>query len=1004
MLRERKTKQQSPGKSHSIFLRILMPLCILVVLDAFLLIMVLQAAGVLRQLNQNSFDLFKKQVDNRQSFLSNQMTRRWMQLDELSQQINRRTLALADAGKLDINHLDSSPKDSSVLILDIVDSLIAELYSKQVSGIYVAFNTQDLQADAEAGNYQEKTGIYIRDNDPLSAASDKYADLLLECAPVSVVQSLSLSTDSNWEQRFKFSEERPYESWLTEPYTVASQTGLSASDCGLWSIRHDAGGQAALSYTIPLILPQSRVYGVLGVELLPSYLSNQMPTAELDEKGVYGLLMTEDSLAEGLSGGTLCMVNDRSGLFQAGDQLEFSPSKCGGYTIGRGNTEFTLSLTGLTLYNRNAPFENQHWYVLGAVPTNSLFAFTSQVKTMLLITVLLMLSFGTYGAFYASWHISRPITALRRELEDSWDKGVPHLSATGISEVDDFAEQITSLSRDVVNSSRRFLSIMEMSSIDMGGYELDESSGFLFVTDNFFPLFGMEAHIAQGMTPEQFRQRMDAILSSVDTEPASGGGYICAISQSGGNPRYIHIQETRVETRRIGVAEDVTTQILERKRIEHERDYDLLTGICNRRAFYRTGAQLLCDREQLGVAVAVMVDLDNLKSMNDTYGHEWGDRYIMAGAQCIQQNVSEHSLIARVSGDEFSLLLYGFESQTEAREAVYRLQRGFQESCFVLPDGRMKPVGASGGFCFAEQACWDLKELMKHADFAMYTVKHTTKGAFGEFNPDEYQSSEIHQKKVRAFKRVLEEVNIRYVYQPIVDARTGKLFACEALLRVLDGDIANTEEFLRIARSENKLDVIEHLTWYHALSGFQHLLDIQAVPRDAKIFINSQVSRLLNPEEQQMLIRQFGSIRQNTVMEIVETDDAPLRLNQLQNRELELFAQEFALDDFGTGYNNEKNLLELMPQYLKLDMALVRNVHKHADRQLLIKGLITFAHQQNILVLAEGVETLQELGCLLDLQVDLLQGFLLARPTEIPGEINPEAVKRIQSFSCQAVF
>ena len=151
-------------------------------------------------------------------------------------------------------------------------------------------------------------------------------------------------------------------------------------------------------------------------------------------------------------------------------------------------------------------------------------------------------------------------------------------------------------------------------------------------------------------------------------------------------------------------------------------------------------------------------------------------------------------------------------------------------------------------------------------------------------------------------------------------------------------------------------------------------------------------------------MKQFGSIRQNTVMEIVETDDAPARLNQLQNKEAELFAPEFALDDFGTGYNSEKNLLELMPRYLKLDMALIRNVHKHADRQLLISGLITFAHEQNILVLAEGVESEQELRCLLNLGVDLLQGFLLARPTEIPKEIDPKMVKLIRSLHSRAAL
>ena len=991
-------KQQA--KSHSIFRRILKPLCLLATLDAFLLVMVLQSAGVLRQLNQNSFDLFKKQVDNRRGFLQTQMTSRWMQLDDITQYIGERTQALIDEEKFDLAALDSSPEQSSLVILEVVDRLISELYTKQVSGIYMVFNTHNLRQEGENQSWQEKTGIYIRDNDPLSLASEKYADLLLECAPVSVVRSMNLSTDSNWEPRFKFGPDRPYEAWLVEPYSVASQQKLEAGDCGLWSIRHDALGNSALSYTVPLILPSGRVYGVLGVEMLPAFLSSQMPTAELDEKGVYGLFMTETAVQDGApTTGTLCTVNDRSGLFQPGSQVTLSPSEFGGFTTCLEGTDYTVTLTPLTLYSRNAPFEHQRWYVMGAVPSDSLFSFTAQVRTMLTVTVILMLVFGIGGSLFASWHIAKPITSLRRELETAWDKGIPHLSATGVSEVDDFAEEITSLSRDVVNSSRRFLSIMEMSSIDMGGYELDESTGFLFVTDNFFRLFGLEHVSTDSMTPAQFQAQLKELSQLASEEPPTAGGSIYAVPRKDKSICYIHVQETVVESRRIGVAEDVTAQVMERKRIEHERDYDLLTGIYNRRAFHRIGAQLLGNREQLGIAVAVMIDLDNLKAMNDTYGHEWGDRYIMAGARCIQKHAPEHALIARMSGDEFSLLFYGFRSQQEARAAMDRLEKGFLDSQFTLPDGQCRPVGASGGFCFAEDDCWDLVGLMKHADFAMYTIKHSCKGSFAEFDPEAYRASEIQQKKHRAFKQILQRSQVRYVYQPIVDARTGKLFACEALLRVPDNEISNTEEFLRIARMENALDVIEHLTWHNALAGFQELINSGAVGPQTKVFINSQVSRLLNPEQQRKLIDQFGAIRQNTVMEIVETDDASPRLARLQNKQTELFAQELSLDDFGTGYNSEKNLLELKPKYVKLDIAMVRNLHKHADRQLLMAGLITFAHNQNMLVLAEGVETPDELNCLLEMGVDLLQGFLLAHPEEKPGEINPAAVQQIQNFA-----
>ena len=192
---------------------------------------------------------------------------------------------------------------------------------------------------------------------------------------------------------------------------------------------------------------------------------------------------------------------------------------------------------------------------------------------------------------------------------------------------------------------------------------------------------------------------------------------------------------------------------------------------------------------------------------------------------------------------------------------------------------------------------------------------------------------------------------------------------------------------------------MEYLTWHKSLEGFQKLLKEGKVDPKTLIFINSQVSRQLNQGQQQELIRQFPDIRDNTVMEIVETDDVSQHLSRLRDDSIELFARAFALDDFGTGYNSEKNLVELKPRYVKLDIALVRDADLHVDRQLLLTGLITFAHEQKMLVLAEGIETLEELRCMLELAVDLLQGFLLARPTPVPGPIDPEALALIQSFA-----
>lgn len=996
----RREKKNNSKGGRSIFRRIIRPLLILTVLDTLILVAILEVGGVLRQTRQNSYELLQKQLNNRQSYLQSQMVDKWMKLDDLSERINRRTWELICADHLDLETLDSKPSTCAPLVTDVIDQLISELYAKQVSGIYLVFNTHDLQQDVDKGIWNDKTGIYIRDNDPLSASSELYADLLLECAPVSVVQSMNLSTDSRWEQKFKFDENHPYGPWLTVPYQTArsAKDEADADEYGYWSIKDDNFSKNSLTYSIPLILPDGTVYGVLGVEMLTGYLNSQMPYAELNKEAVYALFLeTEVSDTEGGVHGTVCAVNGRNEQYRNFDFVDLDPSEYGGYETLRDGVRYEVALSQLAVYSRNAPFENQHWYVFAAVPASQLFAFTTQVGWLLILTIAAMLISGFVCALLTGWHIARPVVALRRELDQASQESIPQLSKTGITEVDDFSTAITDLSRDVINSSRRFLSIMEMSSIDMGGYEMDEQDQFLFVTDNFFALLGHSEISPNGMSLQEFKEQLAEIDREYEKEPIEKGS-LYVVDHKDGNIGYIHIQETRNDNHSIGVVEDVTMQVLERKRIEHERDYDILTGIYNRRAFYRDAARLLETPETLGTAVMIMIDLDNLKILNDTYGHEWGDRYIRAGAKCIQTHTPKTSVVARVSGDEFNLMLYGFQDRKEALNAVDQLHRGFEEACFALPDGSVRPIGASGGVAFVGEDTTDLKQLIRYADFAMYLVKNGRKGLFGVFDQKLYHASEIEQKKHRAFKRVIREDRVRYVFQPIVSAQTGEIFAVEALMRVKDDTIENTEEFLRIARQENMLDEIEHLTWDHALTSFHRLIETGVVHPDTKVFINSQVSQILNPSEQELLIERFGDIRENTVMEVVETDDYSVEFAKLRDELPEMFASDFALDDFGTGYNSEKNLLELMPHYVKMDISLVRDVDKHHERQSLLRGLISFAHEKKMIVLAEGVETTEELQCLMEMDVDMLQGYLFARPSDHPNEINSKAIESIRIY------
>ena len=213
-------QKQNKARSSSIFIRLQRPLLLLAILNACILALVLYTIRVPYQLNKNSYDLCQKQIDNRKTYLQTHMTDEWIRLKDLTAFINEKTESMIREDIIQLEKLDSSTAVCTPLILDIVEPMIQKMYTNKVSGIYIVFNTHDMEAEATAGEWKAKTGIYLRDKDPLSASSEKYADILLECSPTKIVQEMSLSTDQGWEQNYKFSSEYPYGDWLTKPYQI----------------------------------------------------------------------------------------------------------------------------------------------------------------------------------------------------------------------------------------------------------------------------------------------------------------------------------------------------------------------------------------------------------------------------------------------------------------------------------------------------------------------------------------------------------------------------------------------------------------------------------------------------------------------------------------------------------------------------------------------------------------------------------------------------------------
>lgn len=992
----------------TIFHTILRSMLWILFIEIALLVGILYLCRINTSLEQNAVDILQIQTENRQNYLQGQMLDA-QDLSSLAGKINAVTQAMLDDGEISLDTLDSGSDAASSLLLSIGDSLISSMRHRPVTGIFVVLNTHDLDT-REKG--EPLPCLYLRDLDPNSSPSQRNSDLMLVRAPAQVVQSLYIATDTSWTPSINYGANGS--SGFLYPVFQAAYHGngeLDAADYGHWtSSPYTLSGDdhSAIAYTIPLILDDGTVYGVLGVEILESYLQALLPGTELqnDSSGTY-LLGVASNSAIGKDDLTVSVVSASPAANapqQSYDQtLLLKPSKRGGYQSDSPLGLCHAAVAPLTLYNRNAPFSNEQMLLIGSVPVSALYAFSGYVVRLLIIAVLVVLTAGLFSSLVLARKLSRPISRLSDEVAHARESrsSIPMLSATGIIELDRFSSAFTQLGREVLDTSTKFLRIMDMASVELGGYELRSAPDSIYVTDNFFDLLGMPGVDADDLTVQSFRELLQRFERSCPHSPAPDGAMLYHIRLPSGKERYLRIETTHEDGTQVGLAEDVTANTLEKLRIEHERDYDTLTDLYNRRAFRRICAEFFCSPEKLGHAALLMFDLDNLKQINDTFGHDWGDEYIRLTGECFAKNAPARTVCARISGDEFNALFYGYNDQDTLRADICALKAALEQSVVQLPSGRELRVSVSGGVAWYPESSTNLITLRKYADFAMYQVKHSRKGELLEFDPEVYRTDLQERRCHEEFRRLINEELVTYHFQPIIDAKDGSVFAYEALMRVDLPTLHSPADVLRLAREENCLHEVERITFFRASSAYQTLENAGKVVPSALLFVNSIASQYLTPDELSEYSARYASILPRIVIEITEEevlDPKALRIKQT----IRGSSGAFALDDYGSGYSNERSLLELLPNYIKIDLSIIRDIDTDANKRQIVSNTVSYAHQRGMKVVAEGLETADEVRTVLSLGVDLLQGFFLAMPQVEPGGASEESLAVIAEMYSQS--
>jgi diguanylate cyclase (GGDEF)-like protein len=435
----------------------------------------------------------------------------------------------------------------------------------------------------------------------------------------------------------------------------------------------------------------------------------------------------------------------------------------------------------------------------------------------------------------------------------------------------------------------------------------------------------------------------------------------------------------------IGTYLDISARKAAEETIRHQAHFDPLTQLPNRRLFLdRLGQDTVKARRDQQPLALLLIDLDEFKEVNDTLGHDAGDRLLQEAAQRIRHCVRDTDTVARLGGDEFTVVLTELSDRTHVEDIAQKILDRLAEP-FQLGD-EVVYVSASLGITLYPNDADDIDTLLKHADQAMYAAKKQGRNRFSYFTAALQEAAQARLKLSRELREAVAGNQFVVHYQPIVELASGRIRKAEALLRWQHpaGGLISPATFVPLAEDTGLINTIGE--WVSRMSAQQAKAWRERFGADFQISVNMSPVQFraegrTHIDAWMQHLQAIGLPGSNLVIEITESllphaaKDVTDQLFRFRDAGIGI-----AIDDFGTGYSTLSYLKQFPIDYVKIDRSFVRDLETDPNDMALSRAIILMAHELGLKVIAEGVETAAQRDLLAAAGCDFAQGYLYARP------------------------
>jgi diguanylate cyclase (GGDEF)-like protein/PAS domain S-box-containing protein len=530
------------------------------------------------------------------------------------------------------------------------------------------------------------------------------------------------------------------------------------------------------------------------------------------------------------------------------------------------------------------------------------------------------------------------------------------------------------------------------------------------VNESLATLLGTPQHALVGMSFASFVASRDRGPWGALPSGASGPVEIELRAAAGeAVPSEILVRSIEHEGRphRLLAVRDLRERKSAEARIRFLAHHDPLTELPNRALFATRLDQEIARAGRAGTRLAVLcLDLDRFKEINDVFGHQAGDEMLRVMAEALRELTREGDVVARLGGDEFVVVMTDDPQPADASALAERLIQLADRPVELA--GQAVTLGVSIGIALYPEDGAAAGELLRNADTALYRAKNEGRGTFRFFEPAMDEALRERRALQHELRQALGRGELRLVYQPQADVRSGEIIGFEALLRWTHARLGNVppDRFIPLAEECGAMLPIgewvireacrEAARWPRPLSVAINLSPVQFQTGDLVATVRAALLETgLDPRLLELEVTETVLIRDRERARAI-----------LQG--LKALGVRLAMDDFGTGYSSLSYLQSFPFDKIKIDRSFISNIERNRHSMTIVKAVVGLGHGLNLEVVAEGVETAQQLELLRGERCDAVQGFLLGRPDDIGSFVStlerraPDAVEPAGSAAAAA--